>query len=258
MKPSYRSTATARPERANAAPSLDYVDLLPLPEPVQLVYRNTLEKEIVALADQLHESAGCLHALLFGQPGLGKTATLRQLERASSRRFWWVRSDRFFTAFFGGTSSNLAAIFRDAEASQAVLVFDDFEVIGRRRDDPRESGESRRLVTTLISTLDGYRDRVTVLAATNLPSVLDPAVLRRFDHLLPFETLDDDSRARLLRIQLGRRAVPKSLSKAAATLSPAEILDVLSLCNGSKLDTAAVQKALLRRKQAIALMKVQR
>jgi SpoVK/Ycf46/Vps4 family AAA+-type ATPase len=236
-----------------AAP--DYVEVLTPAQRENLVYSPSASDAVTTIANRLSSLSLPARAILFGEPGIGKSATLRNLAVGSLRPFWSVKSDQLFSAFLGGTASNLSNLFVAAGKANAVLVFDDFDAIARRRDDPRESGESRRVVTTLLSAMDETRSSTAVLAATNLPDVIDPAVVRRFEFLVPFGRLDRTRIKELLQLVLNQEVVAKSILSAAEGFSPAEIVEMaatLRLRNGALADLEVMLK---QRKDAIQRMR---
>ena len=106
------------------------------------MYAPEVAASIKGLAPQLNRFECTPRALLFGEPGVGKSATLLNLTLASQRPFWWVRADQMFSAFLGGTSSNLSTVFGAAAKAHAVLVFDDFDAIARKRADPAANADT--------------------------------------------------------------------------------------------------------------------
>src|SRR5947199_60999 len=81
------------------------------------------------------------------------------------------------------TSANLRKVFDYAARGTWVVLFDEFDAIGRSRDDVTEHGELKRVVNTFLQMLDRFTGRSLVLAATNFEQSLDPAVWRRFDEI---------------------------------------------------------------------------
>jgi SpoVK/Ycf46/Vps4 family AAA+-type ATPase len=222
-----------------------------------LVYAPDVAASIKGLAAQLNRFESIPRALLFGEPGVGKSATLLNLTLASQRPFWWVRADQMFSAFLGGTSSNLSTVFAAAAKAHAVLVFDDFDAIARKRADPRESGETRRVVTALLAALDDSRDSIPVLAATNLPEVVDSAIIRRFNVLIPFAPLPRAEVLSLLRgvTDADADAVTDDIITLAEMLSPAEIVDIAKSSERARGSADKVHAKLLERTQALRLIR---
>ena len=92
----------------------------------------------------------------------------------------YVRFDSVVSSLLGETSTNIRKVFEFAGRGQWVLLFDEFDSVGRSRDDITEHGEIKRVVNSFLQIMDGFRGRSLVIAATNFEQVLDPAIWRRF------------------------------------------------------------------------------
>jgi SpoVK/Ycf46/Vps4 family AAA+-type ATPase len=90
------------------------------------------------------------------------------------------------SSFLGRTGNNIRVVLDYAKQSPSVLLLDEFDAIAKRRDDVTEIGELKRLVTVLLQEIDEWPSEGLLIAATNHPELLDPAVWRRFDHVLEF------------------------------------------------------------------------
>lgn len=128
------------------------------------------------------------HRILFcGPPGCGKTASAEALATELGLPLLYVRFDGVVSSLLGQTAANLRKVFDFACRGHWILFFDEFDAIGRSRDDPTEHGEIKRVVNTFLQLLDQFRGRSLIIAATNFASALDFAVWRRFDEVLRFE-----------------------------------------------------------------------
>jgi len=252
MKPRTRVS----PARAGSLlPSLpDFVEERSVQSEQVLIYSPAVAEAIRGLRTQIAKVEGAPRAFLCGEPGVGKSATLSNLAHASLRPFWWIRGDQMFSSFLGGTSSNLSTVFAAAEQSHAVLVFDDFDSIARKRTDPRESGESRRVVAALLAALDESRHSIAVLAATNLPDVVDSAVIRRFNLLIPFTAFGLPEVEALLQSLLNVGTLTEDLLTMAQALSPAEVVDIVRSL-GPRPDIELLRANLNQRTQALRLIR---
>jgi MoxR-like ATPase len=118
--------------------------------------------------------------LLYGPPGCGKTHLARYLAKAISMRMFVVRFDQLISSLLGETGSNIRKVFEFAALNKCVLFIDEIDAIAKFRDDKNELGELKRVVISLLQNLDDYNTESLVIAATNHPHMLDPALWRRF------------------------------------------------------------------------------
>ena len=137
--------------------------------------------------------------LFCGPSGCGKTSTAEAIAAELSLPMLYVRFDSVVSSLLGATAANLRKVFEYAARGHWVVFFDEFDAIGRSRDDVTEHGEIKRVVNTFLQLLDGFAGRSLVIAATNFEQALDPAIWRRFDDVLRFDLPDTDSLATLIR-----------------------------------------------------------
>jgi len=119
--------------------------------------------------------------LLMGPPGNGKTVLAGAVSRELGVPAYMVRYDDLISKIPGETSRNLLALFHYAEQEPCLLFFDEFDALGREREDAQESGEMKRVTSTLLVQLDNVPSHVVCFAATNHASMLDGAIWRRFN-----------------------------------------------------------------------------
>lgn len=142
--------------------------------------------------------------LLFcGPSGCGKTASAEAVAAELGLPMLYVRFDSVVSSLLGETAANLRKVFDYASRGQWLLFFDEFDAIGRSRDDATEHGEIKRVVNSFLQLLDGFDGRSLVIAATNFAQALDPAVWRRFDDVLRFDLPDAAALKLLLTKRLG-------------------------------------------------------
>lgn len=124
--------------------------------------------------------------LFHGAPGCGKTSAAEALAAELGVPLVVVRLDAIISSYLGQTSGNLRRIFEFASSAQWVVLFDEFDALGRRRDDPSEHGEIKRVVNSFLQLLDDYSGPSILVAATNHEDILDRALWRRFDEIIEF------------------------------------------------------------------------
>lgn len=118
--------------------------------------------------------------LLVGAPGNGKTSTAESLAFELQVPLLVVRYESVVGSFLGETAGRLRKVFDHARQRRCVLFFDEFDSIGKERGDDHETGEIKRVVSSLLMQIDELPSRVVVVTATNHPELLDRAVWRRF------------------------------------------------------------------------------
>lgn len=160
----------------------------------QIVLSEDLTRKLDrTIAEYRNRDALAKHALeprsrlLFvGPPGCGKTLAAEVLAAELSLPLVYARFDGIVSSFLGETATNIRRVFSYAAKAPSLLFFDEFDTIGKRRDDDHEVGELKRVVGSFLQILDSHpRDRL-VVAATNHEGLLDEALWRRFDDILVF------------------------------------------------------------------------
>ncbi len=140
--------------------------------------------------------------LLHGPPGCGKTSAAEALAAELGRPFLLVRIDAVVSSYLGETASNLRRILDYTTQVPFVVLFDEFDALGRSRDDHAEHGEMKRVVTAFLQMTDRYRGPSLLLAATNHSDLLDYALWRRFDEVFTFALPTVHQIRQLLRLRL--------------------------------------------------------
>ncbi len=188
--------------------------LLTLREPARRLEDVVLSPQNLALVRNIlreHNRAEVLKAhglrpsdrLLFcGPPGCGKTLTAEVIAGELGRLLAIVRTDSVVSSFLGETAANLRKVFDYISASPVVALFDEFDALGKEREDASEHGELRRVVNAVLQMLDAYDGRSLIIAATNHERLLDSAIWRRFEEVLLLKPPTPAQLCRLLTIKL--------------------------------------------------------
>ncbi len=113
-----------------------------------------------------------------------------------------VRTDSVVSSFLGETAANLRKVFDFSAAHPMVVLLDEFDALGKERDDASEHGELRRVVNAVLQMLDAYQGRSLIIAATNHEGMLDSAIWRRFEEVLFLKPPTDAQLCRLLGVKL--------------------------------------------------------
>ena len=118
--------------------------------------------------------------LLAGPPGNGKTSLAEAIAESLAVPFFMVRYEAMIGSYLGETAGRLGRVFDYVRATPCVLFFDEFDAVGKERGDIHETGEIKRVVTSLLMHIDELPSYALVIAATNHSELLDRAVWRRF------------------------------------------------------------------------------
>ena len=137
--------------------------------------------------------------LFYGPPGTGKTLAATWLAEQLSVPLLTLDLSAVMSSFLGRTGNNIRIVLDYAQRSPGVLLLDEFDALAKRRDDGLEVGELKRLVTVLLQEIDRWPSHSLLIAATNHPNLLDPAVWRRFNRVLEFPMPTEAELAQLLR-----------------------------------------------------------
>jgi len=164
--------------------------------------------------------------LLYGPPGTGKTMLARAIAAQTEAAFFSVNSPEIVGRFVGDAEEKLSTVFKTAnERAPSIIFFDEIDAICPNRD--KASAASQRIVACLLTLLDGTASdsRVVIIAATNRPNSLDPALRRpgRFDREVEIGIPNEKGRADILR---------KMLKKMPHDLTESDILHCAGVSHG--------------------------
>ena len=156
------------------------LEQLLLPKSVVESCRNLIEEQSRADLLRSHGLEPRNKILLVGPPGNGKTSLAEAIAEAMMLPLLTVKYESIVGAYLGETATRLGKLFDYAKTRQCVLFFDEFETLGKERGDTHETGEIKRVVSSLLLQIDALPSYVIVIAATNHDALLDRAAWRRF------------------------------------------------------------------------------
>ena len=179
-------------------------------------------------------------ALLVGPPGTGKTLLAKAVAGEAEVPFFSISGSEFVEMFVGMGAAKVRDLFKQANEKAPCIVFiDEIDTIGKKRDSAGVGGNDEREQTLnqLLTEMDGFDGSkgVVILAATNRPETLDPALLRpgRFDRRIPVELPDLEGREAILKVhakkvKLGDNVDFHAIARAAAGASGAELANMVN------------------------------
>ncbi|MHA2223734.1 MAG: CDC48 family AAA ATPase [Candidatus Hodarchaeales archaeon] len=156
--------------------------------------------------------------LLTGPPGTGKTLLVRAIASESSRNFISVKGSEVFSMWTGESEKAIQETFRKARlAAPCIIFFDEIDtLVPSRKGGITDSGGIERIVTTFLTEMDGLEKLidVIVIAASNRPDILDPALLRpgRFERLINLPLPDEKSREAILKVHTRNKPLSSHIS----------------------------------------------
>ena len=178
-------------------------------------------------------------ALLVGPPGTGKTLLAKAVAGEADVPFFSISGSEFVEMFVGMGAAKVRDLFKQANEKAPCIVFiDEIDTIGKKRDGNFSGNDEReQTLNQLLTEMDGFDGSkgVVILAATNRPDSLDPALLRpgRFDRRIPVELPDLQGREEILKVHAKKIKIAdnvdfSAIAKAAAGASGAELANIVN------------------------------
>lgn len=195
--------------------------------------------------------------LLYGPPGCSKTLTVKALATEAGLNFLAVKGAEILSMYVGESERSLREIFRKARAARpSIIFFDEIDAIAGRRSSTSQGGVN--VLTTLLNEMDGIEElrNVLVIAATNKPDVLDPALMRpgRLDNILYIGPPDFEARKEILRIWASKSVIHEDvdLEELAAHTEGYSGAEMVSICETAG-DAALDEEEETQREQEVSL-----
>lgn len=207
-------------------------------------------------------------ALFYGPPGCGKTLAAQALAGEIGIPMLYVRFDTLISSYLGETASNISKVFDYAKKDSWLIFFDEFDAIGRSRNDFTEHGEIKRVFNAFLQQIDNYKGRSLIIAATNFEQSLDYAIWRRFDETICFDMPSNDEKMKLFELKMKRFKGPVHvLEQYMNELERFSYSDVEKVCqiimkqcilDGKKIYTKNdIEQAVKKQEKNVSLRKTQ-
>ncbi|MFO9570989.1 ATP-binding protein [Legionella pneumophila serogroup 1] len=192
--------------------------------------------------------------ILFGPPGCGKTLAAEVIAYELDYPLAVVRLDALISSYLGETASNLRKVFDFISQYPLVVLFDEFDAIGKERGDTSEHGELRRVVNAVLQMIDAYQGKSLILAATNHEHLLDTAIWRRFDETIDFPIPTNSLIHKILSLKL--RGVRRQFE-----LDEPELINCLSGLSGADIERVvrrAIKRIILHNQEFLTLSDIKK
>lgn len=219
----------------------------PLWEPTVHASLHRVLRERQAAARLVESGLEPIRAALFkGPPGVGKTLAAFWLGRELGVPVLTLDLASVMSSLLGKTGSNIKSVVDYARSFPCILLLDEFDAIAKKRDDDRDVGELKRLVNVLLQAIDEWPSSSLLIAATNHPEMLDPAVWRRFDLTIDFGEPSVEMLVKMLCQNGSDIAAAEKLATALKGRSFADVKRIiLSAKKSVVLDGKSLEEALL-------------
>lgn len=167
--------------------------------------------------------------LFVGPPGSGKTMSAEALAGELHLPLFIIRLEGLITRYMGETAAKLRLIFDETAKRRGVYLFDEFDAVGSQRTATNDVAEMRRVLNSFLQFMEeGNSTDSVVICSTNHPSLLDHALLRRYDQVLEFDTPNSEQIKQLINVNVGPMRVVRpawqKIIHAAEGLSQSEIV----------------------------------
>jgi SpoVK/Ycf46/Vps4 family AAA+-type ATPase len=197
--------------------------------------------------------------LFSGPPGTGKTLSAAALAGELQFPLFTVLLHGLITKFMGETAQKLRLVFDAVRTTRGVYLFDEIDALAGSRGSENDVGEARRILNSFLQFLDEDTGPSIVVATTNLPQILDKAILRRFDLVLPYEMPDGPAIEKAMRRRLigfdAKGVNWTDVAQNAKSLSTADVVAAAEdaarravLGDTDQIETSALTASLERRR----------
>ena len=169
-----------------------------------------VEKEFAAKERLAHHGLQYRQKILiYGAPGCGKSMSAERIAWNLGLPFLKIRFDVIISSFLGETANNLTRLFDGIKEYPCVLLFDEFDVVGKTRTNNQDVGEMHRVVNILLTLLEEYNSQGILISTTNIENALDQALFRRFDDIIEMPMPSKEEILRLTKMTLS--SIEKSI-----------------------------------------------
>lgn len=172
-------------------PRVNLADMV-LHEPAKKRIFKVIEEQRKWQILKHHNLSPLRKLLVTGPPGTGKTMTAHVIAHELGLPLFIIRLDGLLSKFMGESIVKLRVIFDLMPSQRAVYLFDEFDSIGSNRQHGHDVGEIKRVLNSFLINIEKDTSNSIIIAATNIPNALDPALFRRFDEIIKYPLPSND------------------------------------------------------------------
>ncbi len=264
MQPAKRSLSRILPkvptDKERGLPLLDIhqpgrtVENLILPDESLNVIEELLEEHRRQDVLRSYGMKASNKVIFFGPPGCGKTLAAEVIASELDYPLAIVRLDALVSSYLGETAANLRKVFDFISQYPMVALFDEFDALGKERNDGSEHGELRRVVNAVLQMMDAYQGQSLLLAATNHEHILDTAIWRRFDETIAFPLPEQAETAQILTLKL--RGVRREFE-----IDDKKVLSLFKTLSGADIERVirrAVKRMILKNQEFLTIKDIKK
>lgn len=173
----------------------DYFEKLEANEDM-LLLPDEVTQDLIGIVNAIERRIGINKFLFQGAPGTGKTEAVKQLARILNREIYMVNFASVVDSKLGQTQKNLAELFDEingfVQPDKVIVLFDEIDAIALDRTNANDHREMGRATSSLLKYFDRVNENIVIIATTNLYSLFDKALVRRFDSVIDFNRYSND------------------------------------------------------------------
>lgn len=181
-------------QNVNINSSSYFIELSYSKEPLYLP--ESIKNDILGIANAIKKNIGVNKFLFEGDPGTGKTESVKQLARILNRKLYSVNFDMIIDSKLGQTSKNIGLLFNEINAisrpAEVIIVFDEIDALALDRINGNDLREMGRATSSLLKSFDSLNENLVLIATTNLYKAFDKALTRRFDAVINFNRYSEN------------------------------------------------------------------